>query len=462
MTEQVDAVVLGLGVGGERVAGRLAEAGLSVVGIESELVGGECPYWGCIPSKMIVRAANLLAEARRIPGIAGASTVTPDWSPVAQRIRAEATDDWDDRVAVERFENQGGRFVRGAGRFEAPNVVAVDGQQFEATRAVVVATGSSAVIPDIPGLADVEPWTNREAIATEELPASLVVLGGGAIGLELAQAFARFGVSVTVVEGEHRLLAREEPEVCDLLHEVLEKEGLELRTGVLVTTARRSGGQIVLELSDGTEVAGERLLVSTGRSANVGAIDAGRAGLDERAHFVKVDGRLRASSSSSSPSDTGIWAVGDVTGAGMFTHIAVYQADIATADILGEDPEPADYHALPRVTFTDPEVGSVGMSEATAREAGIRVRTGTASVPSSARGWIHKIGNEGVIKVVEDADRGVLVGATSAGPWGGEVLGLLTLAVQAQIPTHDLLGMIYAYPTFHRAIEDALRDLEGA
>ena len=451
MTQQVDVVVLGLGVGGERAAGRLAEAGLSVVGIEAQLVGGECPYWGCIPSKMIVRAANLLAEARRIPGVAGSSSITPDWSPVAQRIRAEATDNWDDRAAVERFEGQGGRFVRGSGRFEAPNVVSVDGQRFEATRGVIVATGSSAVIPNIPGLADVEAWTNRDAIATEELPTSLAVLGGGSIGLELAQAFARFGVAVSVVEGEHRLLGREEPEVCDLLHDVLGKEGLALRTGVSVRAARRSGSEIVLELSDGSEVAAERLLVATGRRANVGGIDAAGAGLDEHAPFVEVDGRLRAG--------PGIWAIGDVTGAGMFTHIAVYQADIATADILGQDPEPADYHALPRVTFTDPEVGSVGMSEATAREAGIRVRTGLAQVPSSARGWIHKTGNEGVIKLVEDADRGVLVGATSAGPWGGEVLGLLSLAVQAQIPTHDLRHMIYPYPTFHRGIEDALTDL---
>ncbi len=456
MTEPVDVVVLGLGVGGERVAGKLAEAGLSVVGIESELVGGECPYWGCIPSKMIVRAANLIAEARRIPGIAGTSTVTPDWAPVAQRIRAEATDDWDDRVAVERFEGQGGRFVRGAGTFEAPNIVSVDGNQFEASRAVVISTGSSAIIPGIPGLGDVEYWTNRDAVAVEQLPASLIVLGGGAIGLELAQAFARFGVQVVVVEGEHRLLAREEPEVCDLLHEVLAREGLELRTGVAAESVRKSGADIVLALSDGSEVSGERLLVATGRGANVSGINIGRAGLDESARFVKVDGRMRASSTSEGP---GIWAVGDITGEGMFTHVGTYQADIAIADILGEAPEPADYHALPRVTFTDPEVGSVGMSEETARAEGINVRTGLAQVSSSARGWIHKIGNEGVIKLVEDADRGVLVGATSAGPWGGEVLGMLALAVQARIPTDDLRHMIYAYPTFHRGIQDALSDL---
>ncbi|MEX2031827.1 MAG: NAD(P)/FAD-dependent oxidoreductase, partial [Dehalococcoidia bacterium] len=326
--------------------------------------------------------------------------------------------------------------------------------RFEASRAIVIATGSAAVVPPIPGIEDVDPWTNREAIATEELPASLVVLGGGAIGLELAQAFLRFGVAVTVVEGEHRLLAREEPEACDLIEDVLVNEGMTLSTGVSAAAVRRDGTHTVVELSDGTEVAGERLLVATGRRANLAAFAAGNAGLDESARFVEVDDHVRAGDR--------LWAVGDVTGKGMFTHIAAYQADIASADILGEDHEPADYHALPRVTFTDPEVGSVGMSDADARDAGIRVRTGITKVPESARGWMHKAGNEGVIKVVEDADRGVLVGATSMGPWGGEVLGLLTLAVQAKIPVHALCGMIYAYPTFHRGIEDALRNLTAS
>lgn len=451
MTEKVDAIVLGMGVGGEWAAGTLAEAGLSVVGIEQRLVGGECPYWGCVPSKMIVRAANLIAELRRAPGVAGTSTVTPDWSLVAHRIRAEATDNWDDKVAVERFEKHGGRFVRGAGRFESANAVTADGQTFEAAKAVVVASGSTAAIPPIPGLADVDAWTNREAIATEELPRSLVVLGGGAIGLELAQAFARFGVEVAVVEGLDRLLPAEEPEVGELLADVLRNEGLAIHTGVSARSVRREGEDTVVELADGNEVSGERLLVATGRRANVAEIGANAAGLDESARFVAVDGLMRAAD--------GIWAVGDVTGLGMFTHVAVYQAQIAAADILGKKPEPADYRAVPRVTFTDPEVGAVGMSEAAAREAGINVNIGIASVPESARGWIHKIGNEGIIKLVEDRDRGVIIGATSAGPWGGEVLSMLTLAVHAQIPCHELDRMIYAYPTFHRGVEDALRDL---
>jgi pyruvate/2-oxoglutarate dehydrogenase complex dihydrolipoamide dehydrogenase (E3) component len=209
---QADVVVIGMGPGGEDVAGRLAKAGLDVVGIDRELVGGECPYWGCVPSKMMIRAANLLTEARRIPGLAGAATVTPDWAPVAQRIRDDATDDWNDRVAVERFEGKGGRLVRGEGRIVAPGRVEVGDQVVEARRAIVVGTGTRAAVPPIAGLDQVGYWTNRQAIEVTELPPSLLVLGGGAIGVELAQVFARFGVEVTVVEALDRLVANEEPE----------------------------------------------------------------------------------------------------------------------------------------------------------------------------------------------------------------------------------------------------------
>ena len=206
MSERVDVVVIGMGPGGEDAAGRLAEAGLNVVGIEKELLGGECPYWGCIPSKMMIRAADLLAEARRIPGVAGRSTVAPDWSPVAKRIRVEATDYWNDKVAVDRFEGKGGHFVRGVGRITGRSSVAVDGRTFDATRAIVIATGTAPAAPPIPGLASVPYWTNRQAIEVERLPDSLIVLGGGAVGLELAQVFARFGMAVTVVEALPRLL----------------------------------------------------------------------------------------------------------------------------------------------------------------------------------------------------------------------------------------------------------------
>jgi pyruvate/2-oxoglutarate dehydrogenase complex dihydrolipoamide dehydrogenase (E3) component len=459
VSEQVDAVVLGMGVGGELVAEQLADAGLAVVGIDGGLVGGECPYWGCIPTKMMIRAANALAEARRVGELAGSSTVTPDWAPVAARIRDEATDDWNDRVAVERFEEKGGRFVRGAGRLDGPGRVTVGGDAFEAGRAIVVATGTKASAPPIRGLDDVDYWTNREAVEAKELPESLLVLGGGAIGLELAQVFARFGVPVTIVEAAPRLVAPEEPESSELIADVLRGEGLEVRVGVDVESARADDGRAVLTLSgddgDTEELSAERLLVATGRRADLAAIGAGSVGIDEAQRGIPVDERLRV------PGVDRLWAIGDVTGIGPFTHMAVYQGRIAAADILGDDPTPADYRALPHVTFTDPEIGSVGATEAQAREDGVAVRVGSAPVSVSTRGWIHKAGNEGFVKLVEDAERGHLVGATSVGPVGGEVLGLLTLAVHEQVPTDHLRQMIYAYPTFHRGIEDALKDLAG-
>jgi pyruvate/2-oxoglutarate dehydrogenase complex dihydrolipoamide dehydrogenase (E3) component len=356
-----------MGPGGEDVAGRLAEAGVDVVGVDRELVGGECPYWGCVPSKMMIRAAHLLAEARRVPGMVGDATVRPDWTPVAQRIRDEATDDWDDRVAVERFEGKGGRFVRGEGRMEAPGPSgrgsgerlrgAVGDRVMAARRGIVVATGTQPAIPPIPGLRRVPYWTNREAIETKELPSSLLVLGGGAVGAELAQVFARFGVDVTVVEALDRLVPGDEPEVGRLLADMFTAEGIAVHTAATVSGVRRDGARVAVDLEDGTSLAAAQLLVSAGRRADLAAAGLGAVGVDESQGWVPVDEHLRVAD--------GVWAVGDITGKGAFTHVAMYQSPIA-ADILGEDHVPADYRALPRVTFTDPEIGAVGLTEAQA------------------------------------------------------------------------------------------------
>ena len=446
----VDVVVVGMGPGGEDVAGRLAEAGLSVVGIEAGLLGGECPYWGCIPSKMMIRAAHTLAEARRVPGLAGTSTVTPDWAPVAARIRDEATDNWDDTVAVDRFVGKGGTFVRGRGRLVSADTVAVDGHRYRATRAVVVATGTTAGIPPIPGLADTPYWTNRQAVEAVELPSSIIVLGGGAIGAELTQVYARFGVEVTIVEALDRLLPLEEPEAGELLAEVFRGEGVDVVTGT-AASAVSYDGKFHVELESGRELVAEQLLVATGRRVDLAGIGADVLVDTTTARSLPIDEHMRVTD--------GVWAVGDVTGQGAFTHVAMYQSRIAVADILGEPHTPADYAALPRVTFTDPEVGSVGLSVQAARDAGIDVAVGRAAVPSTARGWLHKAGNDGFIQLVVDRSRGVLVGATAMGPNGGEVLGMLTLAVHARTPVEELRSMIYAYPTFHRGIEDALHAL---
>jgi pyruvate/2-oxoglutarate dehydrogenase complex dihydrolipoamide dehydrogenase (E3) component len=453
VAEQADVVVIGLGPGTEDVAGRLAEAGLDVVGVEAELVGGECPYWGCVPSKMMIRAADLLAEARRVKGMAGSADVVADWAPVATRIRKEATDDWDDTAAVVRFESKGGRLLRGWGRLDGPGRVVVGDTVLEARTAVVIGIGTRSWTPPIDGLADTPFWTNREAIEATEVPASLAIIGGGAVGVELAQVFARFGAHVTILEAGPRLIALEEPESSELLRLVFDREGIEMVTDASIESVRHDAGGFAIAVAGSEPVLAERLLVATGRRSDLRTLGAATIGVDEDARVLPVDDHLRVLGAPRT------WAVGDVTGKGAFTHVSMYQADIVVNDVLGHPVVPADYRALPRVTFTDPEIGSVGLSEADARAKGITVRTGVAPIPESTRGWIHKVGNEGFIKLVEDAERGVLVGATSAGPWGGEVLGFLVLAIHAEVPTVRLRHMIYAYPTFHRAIEQAVKNL---
>jgi pyruvate/2-oxoglutarate dehydrogenase complex dihydrolipoamide dehydrogenase (E3) component len=438
-----DAVVVGLGPGGEHVAGTLAEAGLDVVGIEAELVGGECPYWGCIPSKMMVWAAGLLAAGRRIPGNAGTSTVTPDWAPVAGRIRDEATDSWDDTVAVDRFLEKGGHFIRGHARVTGASSVEVNGEEITAGTALVLAVGARAWVP--PMFEEIPHWTNREAIATETIPGSLLVVGGGPVGLEIGQVMARFGAAVTIVEMDDRLAGTEEPEVSEMITDILRREGITVRTGVrIVRVESQAAGGCTAHFADGSSATAERVLVATGRRSDLVGLGVAALGLDDAAHSIPTDARMRVL--------PGVWGVGDVTGKGAFTHVAMYQARICAADILGHEVAEADYRAVPRVTFTDPEIGSVGLTEAAARESGGEVSVMCEPISASARGWINK--GEGLVKLVERD--GVLVGATSMGPSGGEVLGLLALAVHARIPVATLKSMIFAYPTFHQAIDSAL------
>ncbi|MEU6267087.1 NAD(P)/FAD-dependent oxidoreductase [Saccharopolyspora shandongensis] len=452
MPEEVDVVVIGMGPGGEDAAARLANAGLDVIAVESRLVGGECPYFACIPTKMMVRAADALGEAWRVPELAGQTTVRPDWTPVANRIRDEATTDWNDEIAVRRFEDTGGRLVRGVGRISAPGEVTVGDQVFRARRGIVLNPGTDPLVPPIDGLAESPYWTNRDAVPATRVPESLLVLGGGPVGVEFAQVFARFGASVTVLESRPRLLAMAEPEASEVLAGAFHACGIEIRTGCAVDRVKHDG-LFQVHLESGEVFTGERLLVATGRRTDLGALGVAAVGLDEQARTVPVDGRMRAAD--------GVWAIGDITGHGAFTHTSVYQARIAAADILGQGTEVADYRAMPSVIFTDPEVATVGLTESRARDTGIQVRTAITQIPASTRGWIHKAGNEGIIKLVADADRGVLVGATVVAPAGGEIVGALAVAVHAEVPVQRLREMIYAYPTFHRAIEAALAGLDA-
>ncbi|MGO4384075.1 dihydrolipoyl dehydrogenase family protein [Specibacter sp. RAF43] len=463
--EIADVIVVGMGPGGEAVAGELAAAGLGVVGVEARLVGGECPYFGCVPSKMMIRAGNALAEARRVPALAGRVQLVPDWAPVAARIRQEATDNWDDAVAAKRFTDKGGRLVRGTGRLTGPRQVTVrrhDGGEatFAARRAVVLNPGTNPAVPPIPGLAGTPFWTNRDALRADAAPESLIVLGGGPVGVELAQVFARFGTRVTVVARGPRLVPREEPEAAALLAEVFDGEGIEVLCNAEAGSVAHSAAGFTVNLArsgpdagpDVTTVTAERLLVAVGRSSTLGALDLDRAGIawDGRTPPA-VDGHLRLAED--------LYLIGDAVGAGAFTHLSMYHANIVAGRILGEDRGTAESHAVPRATFTDPEMGAVGLTERAARDRGLAVEVGYTDLTESTRGWIHKAGNQGFIKVVADADRGVLVGAAAVGPHGGEVLAMLALAVHARIPVATLKTMIYTYPTFHRAVADALARL---
>jgi pyruvate/2-oxoglutarate dehydrogenase complex dihydrolipoamide dehydrogenase (E3) component len=445
----------------------MAEAGWFVLGVDSHLVGGECPYYGCIPSKMIIRCAEMLADGRWVNDLAGTAEVSPDYSKVYRRIRDEATDDWDDRVAVERLERLGGMFVRGAARFAgrtSDGRIAIEvGQTRYLAPHVVVAVGTAPAMPPIDGLADLERsvdgpvWTNREAVQSKAAPASLIALGGGPIGIEIGQALGRFGTRVSIVESADRILSKEEPEASSTVADVLRREGADVRTGVKAVRVDATGDGVALTLDDGSTLIGEKLLVAVGRHPNVLDLRLDTLGLDGAARTLDVDDGMRVVHNGA-PID-GLYCVGDSTGRGAFTHVAVWQARVLIGRLLERHEPFGGYRGLAWVTYSDPEVGRVGMTEAEALEAGITIRTGTTQIASSTRGWIYGTDNDGLVKLVEDADRGVLVGATVVSPHGGEIVGLLTLAVHAEVPTSTLATMHYVYPTLHRAVLDAVRGL---
>ena len=359
----------------------------------------------------MARAAGVLGEAARAGQLAGKSAVEPDWT-IAGKPGGRGLGALGRRTSRGSAGTQRRHAAAGQRAILGPAEVEVGGRRFAARKGLVIATGTEQAIPSIDGLSGVPYWTNREAVEAGAIPRSLIVLGAGAVGLELAQAFRRFGAEVTVVEAAGHALPMEEPENAAAIDEVLRRDGITLITGTTATAAASSERGVTVELSDGTHLEAERLLVATGRRPDLRSLGVAELGIDPDAPSVATDENLRAGD--------GVWAVGDVTGHGEFTHVAYYQAQIAAADILGTEHEPADYTAVPRVTFTDPEVASVGLTEASARARGLDVKVGLLPTRSSDRGWLHGPGADlGVTKVVADADAGVLVGGSVMGPASG-------------------------------------------
>jgi pyruvate/2-oxoglutarate dehydrogenase complex dihydrolipoamide dehydrogenase (E3) component len=449
LPQEFDVVCLGGGVAGEAIAGGLQGSGLTLAVIERELVGGECPYWGCIPSKTLLRSGETLTEAERARDLA-ASRV--DWEldfPKISKRTLWMARDLDDTRPAAALEATGATLVRGDGKLIDPRTVEVGSDRFVARRSVVIANGSTAAIPPIPGLEAITYWTNRHAAIPRELPISLAVLGGGAIGVELGQAFARFGAKVTVVEAGPRLLGLEEPEASAALVPHLEADGITVIAGDPCVGIETAPAGVLVRLKSGFTIEAERLLVATGRRPNFEAWQDSGVSKTERG-WLKVDPTTLEAA-------PGVYGAGDVTGIGGFTHLAYYHGQVVARRIRGEDAR-ADHTAVPRVTFTDPEVASVGLSEAIARERGLDVVIATADPGETARGYIHDF-HGGMMKLVGDRKRGVLVGATLVSPRAGEILGELVLAVKAGTPLRVLADVIHPFPAFNRVLGATLGEL---
>jgi dihydrolipoamide dehydrogenase len=446
--ERFDAVVIGSGTGGRAVATRLAEEGMAVAIVEAERVGGECPYWACMPSKALLRPVEAVAGALRVPGVmAGVQR----FGEVAQ-MRDEVTFGHDDARKSGQLADAGIAIVRGRGRLAGPGRVEVDGRAL-ATGRVVIATGSAASVPPVDGLEEAGYWTNREATALERVPDSAVVMGGGPVGVEIAQALAGYGSRVSLVEGSDRLISREEPEVCDLLAEALAEAGIGLHLGSHAESVRREDGRARVRLSGGEELTAAEIVVATGRRPRVEDIGLETVGIEPGDEGIEIDERCRAAD--------GVWAVGDVTGpGGQFTHVAGYQARVACADILGE-PVAADYRAVPRVVFGDPEVAAVGLTTRDAAERGIRTAAATVDLGDGERAITYGRGVRGRAGVLADADRGVLVGAHAVGPQAGEWIHVAVLAIRAEVPLDVLRDTIAQFPTFTESLLIAARKLPG-
>jgi len=456
MPREFDVVCLGGGVAAEALAEGLRDSGLTLAVVERELIGGECPYWGCVPSKTLLRSGETLTEAGRARVLAASRVEwAVDFHKVSRRVLWMARDLDDGRPAA-ALEAAGATLFRGEGKLTDPRTVTVGGERLVARRAVVIANGGTAAIPPVPGLDAVEFWTNRQAAVPTELPATLAILGAGAIGVELGQAFARLGSRVTLIEAGPTFLGLEEPEAGTALRPHLEADGITLSLGdPCVRVERRSTGPsdgragVVLHLKSGAVVEADRLLVATGRRANADAWRGAGLAQTERG-WLKVDPETLEAR-------PGVFGAGDVTGLGGFTHLAHYHGQIIARRLQGLDAR-ADHVAVPRVTYTDPEIASVGLSEAAARAQGIDVVVVAADPAETARGYIHDF-KGGALKLVGDRERGVLIGATLVTPRAGEIVGELVLAIRLRAPLETLADVIHPFPAFNRVLGASLEHL---
>ncbi len=445
--DRFDVIVIGMGPGGEAAAGRLLEAGRRVAVVERELIGGECAYWACIPSKTLLRGPEARAEASRAAGVA---TPALEWAGLRD-YRDYMVRHLDDTAQVTGYEQAGATVIKAPARITRPGQVEAAGQLLQADH-IVIATGSQPRRPAIDGLDDAEVWTNREATTVRDIPGRVLLIGGSAVGAELGQFYARMGAQVTIVQRAGRLIDREDPRVGELAAQALAADGITVRTGTTATRARRAGAITVVTLDDGSQAETDVVILGAGRhpaTAGLG-LDAAGGTLTGRGG-IAVDDRCRAGD--------GLWALGDVTGLALFTHVAMYQGRIAADNILGRD-RAAAYEGIPRVVFADPEIAAVGLTAAQAAAQGVSAATAEISVAdSAARSWTYERDPRGAVGVLADRDRGVLVGAWAVAPLASEWIHYAALAIRAQIPVSVLLDQVAQFPTYTEAWLAALEQL---